>query len=74
MEKTQRGWGRESLVQVGELAVILNSEGLKEKLTFHQVHTRLKGIQPGGYMWDMPSRQMRQGDVAGGAHLAWAEE
>lgn len=47
-EKTQLEWGKESLVQVGELTVILNGEGLTEKVTFHQVLNRLKGIQPCG--------------------------
>lgn len=36
----------ESLVQVGELTIILNSEDLTEKRTLHQVLKRLKGIQP----------------------------
>lgn len=72
-EKTQLRWARESLVQTGELAVILNSKGLTEKVTFYQVLKRLKGIQPCGYC-GTSSRQMKQVDVLGGAHLVWVEE
>lgn len=39
MEKTRQNGGEKVLAHIGELAVILNSmgsEGLKEKVTFHQ--------------------------------------